>query len=176
MKYQNIKNKFYDVEKIITRKIKRGKILYLIKWKGYSLKYCSWEPVSNLFNILNQVDLFENYFPNSIDKKEYKKFLSLFKNYKKEKLMKKKTFSKNKNRNYTSNKIIITFDNRYDAINDDLKSEEDYKIEELSNRDENNNEIYEEKKNLNNRNINNDLRNNSNFYGGEKLIKPILIW
>ena len=94
MKYQNISNKFYDVDKIITRKIKRGKKLYLIKWKGFSLKYCTWEPISHLTNIKSQVKLFDNNFPNSIDKKEYKAFLSLYKNYKKEKLMKKKCWLK----------------------------------------------------------------------------------
>ena len=179
MKYQNIKNKFYDVYKIITRNIKRGKKLYLIKWKGFSLKYCTWEPISHLTNIKSQVKLFDNNFPNSIDKKEYKEFLSLYKNYKKEKLMKKKLLAKNnENKNNATNKIVIDLDGVYDVLNDDLNSEEEYKTEEIRNIDENIIERNDEKEkqNNNNININNDLRNNCNFYGGEKLIKPILIW
>ena len=177
MKYQKTKNNFYDIDKIITRKIKRGKKLYLIKWKGYSLKYCSWEPISHLTNILSQVELFESNFPNSIDKKEYKEFLSLYKNYKKEKLMKKKLLTKNnENKNYTSNKIIINLDDVNDNIISDLKNEEEHKTDELININENTIEIDEEKESINNNIINNDLGNCCNFYGGEKLIKPILIW
>ena len=175
MKYQNIKNKFYDVDKIITRKIKRGKKLYLIKWKGYSLKYCTWEPISHLINILSQVQLFENNFPNSIDKKEYKEFLSLYKNYKKEKLMEKKLLVKNNEiKNSTTNKIIINLDCICDVLNDDLNSEEEHKTEELINIDETFIERNKEKEKENDNN--NDLINKYNFFGGEKLIKPILIW
>ena len=61
MKY--LKNKYYNVDKIITRKIKRGQKFYLIKWKGFPLEYCSWEPISHLTKILNVVEIFDNNFP-----------------------------------------------------------------------------------------------------------------
>ncbi|RZF48229.1 hypothetical protein LSTR_LSTR006196 [Laodelphax striatellus] len=38
----------YDVEKILDKRIRGGEPHYLIKWKGYSKKECSWEPESHL--------------------------------------------------------------------------------------------------------------------------------
>ena len=90
MKYLTLKNKYYNVDKIITRKIKKGKKFYLIKWKGFSLEYCSWEPISHLNKILNIVEIFDKYFHNSIEKEEYKHFLKFYKKYKKKKLAKSK--------------------------------------------------------------------------------------
>ena len=54
MKYLNSKtnlkiNKdYYQVEKIITRKTVGKNRMYLIKWEGYPLKDCSWEPASHI--------------------------------------------------------------------------------------------------------------------------------
>ena len=87
MKYLTLKNKYYKVDKIITRKIKKGKKYYLIKWKGFSLEHSTWEPISHLSKILNIVEIFDNNFPDSIEKEEYAKFLKLYKKYKKKKLV-----------------------------------------------------------------------------------------
>ena len=38
----------YEVEKIIKKRIRNGKIEYLIKWSGYDDKDNTWEPVTNL--------------------------------------------------------------------------------------------------------------------------------
>lgn len=46
----------YLVEKIIGKRIKNGKIQYKIKWEGYPLSQSTWEPVSNLQNILEMID------------------------------------------------------------------------------------------------------------------------
>ena len=82
----------------------------------------------------------------------------------------------NENKNNATNKRVIDLDGVYNDLNDDLNSEEEYKTEEISNKDENIIERNNEKQKQNNNNINNDLRNKCNFYGGEKLIKPVLIW
>ena len=50
---------FYEVEKILNRRKVRGKFQYLIKWKGYSMNECTWEPLSNLENIKYFVDKFD---------------------------------------------------------------------------------------------------------------------
>ena len=75
-------HKLYNIEKIITRKIFKGKKLYLIKWEGYSLNNCTWEPLFHLKTVYDMVIEFEEAYPSSILRKEYKQFLRLYKNYK----------------------------------------------------------------------------------------------
>ena len=50
----------FEVEQILDKKIKRGKTLYLVKWKGYSLDETTWEPVENLGNAPLKIKDFEN--------------------------------------------------------------------------------------------------------------------
>lgn len=38
----------YEVERLLDRKLEKGSIYYLVKWKGYPPEENSWEPVSNL--------------------------------------------------------------------------------------------------------------------------------
>ena len=75
----NISEDYYAIEKIITRKKFGKKRMYLIKWLGYPLKDCSWEPVSNLRSISNMRENFDKNFPQSKDKKRLKKYLHIIK-------------------------------------------------------------------------------------------------
>ena len=43
---------FYEVEKIINSKIYRNKKYYLIKWLCYPIHESTWEPKSNLKNLI----------------------------------------------------------------------------------------------------------------------------
>lgn len=38
----------FEVEQILKHKFKRGKLLYLIRWKGFESKWDTWEPKENL--------------------------------------------------------------------------------------------------------------------------------
>ena len=38
----------YHVERLLSAKRQRGKTLYLVKWRGYSLAQSSWEPAERL--------------------------------------------------------------------------------------------------------------------------------
>jgi hypothetical protein len=49
----------FSIEEIIEDKIVDGKLLYLVKWKGYSLKQSSWEPELHLKNAPDQISLWK---------------------------------------------------------------------------------------------------------------------
>jgi len=54
------------VEKIVKkRKFAGGPVKYLVKWQGWSIKDCTWEPSSNLTNIKYMVDEFEDKLKNA---------------------------------------------------------------------------------------------------------------
>lgn len=59
----------YKVEKILDKKMKGDTVEYKIKWKGYSMKDCTWEPVENLRNIEDMVIAFDKNFQKNINKK-----------------------------------------------------------------------------------------------------------
>ena len=46
-KAQKVDETIYYVDKILDRKIEKGKKRYLIKWQGYSSKDNTWEPRGN---------------------------------------------------------------------------------------------------------------------------------
>jgi hypothetical protein len=50
------KEALYEVDKVLERKEVNGALLYKIKWKGYPLSACSWEPLDNLDNVMDLVE------------------------------------------------------------------------------------------------------------------------
>ena len=175
---------YYNVEKIITRKFDGKKKLYLIKWDGYPLQDCSWEPISHLENIADMVEIFDKNFPNSIDKKRLRRFLNIIK--KKESniirirnpFMDKKRFKKRKIKK--NNNIIISIDNsRYVNTLDKEKKEEikviEKEIEETSIKVD---DIVNgtEKLNLDLSEKISELSTINSDEKYPKLIRPILIW
>ena len=41
-------DELFEAEKIVKERYRKGKLEYLIKWKGYSTKHNSWEPAENI--------------------------------------------------------------------------------------------------------------------------------
>ena len=141
MKYpkgkKRIKNEedYFEVEKIITRKVDGNDKFYLVKWVGYPLKDCNWEPISHLQKIPDMIENFDQNFPDSIDKKRLRKYLYIsnliskkrshiikIKNpFLKKRVLKNKKIAKNED-------IIICIDN----INYLNKNNEEAKDEKLS--------------------------------------------
>ena len=50
----------YEVERILDRRISRGKVEYLVKWRNYDNASNSWEPRSNLTNCQELLREFED--------------------------------------------------------------------------------------------------------------------
>ncbi len=63
----------YEVEKIVDKRIKNGKIEYKIKWAGYSMNECTWEPMKNLESAKELVDEYNRSHPISNGQKTNKK-------------------------------------------------------------------------------------------------------
>lgn len=51
--------KSYNVEAIHDKKIEKGKILYFIKWEGFSKTDNTWEPIENLKSVKWMIDQYE---------------------------------------------------------------------------------------------------------------------
>ena len=51
--------KEYKVEEILDRQEKRGKMKYLVKWKGYMAEENMWEELENLKNAMKKIEEFE---------------------------------------------------------------------------------------------------------------------
>jgi hypothetical protein len=169
-----IGQKLYTVDKIITRKIIKGKKFYLIKWKGYPLEYCSWEPKYHLTNIIEEVKFFDDNFPLSIERKEYKQFMRLFQNYQKKKKLNKN--ERNETKKPKSNIIIIGLD---ELIVMDRNEEQNEKDNELCIISENESQTIvkinlEEEKEIKEEAT--SVEKECNSTEGAKLIEPIIIW
>ena len=176
----NQDNAYYEVENIITRKINGKNKLYLIKWAGYPIKYSTWEPISNLDNIMDLVEIFDKNFPNSIKKRELRKYLNTINKkgkYKIKRKMKNKLEKKRiyKNENVNSNNHIIINLEDFDIINEVIEDNKEYsenKIEKedfILEKNEYKKEDIEKKEEESDTKISQEEEK-------PKLIRPILIW
>jgi hypothetical protein len=53
----------YEVDAILTHRVRRGKVLYLVKWKGYDDTENTWEPVESLENTKELLKEYHNRYP-----------------------------------------------------------------------------------------------------------------
>lgn len=63
----------YEVEKILDKRVKDGKVEYQIKWLGYPESESTWEPLKNLKNVKEMVDDYEQ----EKNKEKLKKILKI---------------------------------------------------------------------------------------------------
>ena len=59
----------YNVEKILDRRMVKNKLLYKIKWEGYPMNQCTWEPLENLSTVLELVEEYDRSHPMKQNKK-----------------------------------------------------------------------------------------------------------
>ena len=81
---------YYNIEKIIGRKRQNGKLLYKIKWEGYPISQCTWEPMKNLESAKELVEEYDRSNPENNQKttnhkKKDNSFLNKKRNEEKEK-------------------------------------------------------------------------------------------
>jgi hypothetical protein len=62
----------YDVEQIVGKRIRKGKIYYLVKWDGYPSDQNTWEPIDNLLNVIDLIEEYEK-VDNQVNNKKVKK-------------------------------------------------------------------------------------------------------
>ena len=49
----------YEVEKIVDKRRRFGKDEYKVKWLGYKMSECTWEPLEHLLNVMDEVEKYE---------------------------------------------------------------------------------------------------------------------
>ncbi|XP_069112206.1 uncharacterized protein [Argopecten irradians] len=52
-------NEFYEVERVLDRQVNDSTLQYLIRWKGFSEDWDTWEPLDNLLDCLHLIKDFE---------------------------------------------------------------------------------------------------------------------
>merc|ERR1712080_28868 len=50
MEQKNLGEMVFAAERINKKRLRQGKIEYLVKWKGWSPKYSTWEPEENILD------------------------------------------------------------------------------------------------------------------------------
>jgi transposase InsO family protein len=55
----------YEVEQILDSRLRRNKLQFLVKWKGYTNENNSWEPEENCSNAHNAIAKFYGEYPNA---------------------------------------------------------------------------------------------------------------
>ena len=132
----------YEVEKIVDKRVRNGKVEYKIKWVGYSMEECTWEPLKNLENIKKMIDDYNE----KINQKESQKKNSI------EKFLGKKTDNplpeEEKNNTIKNNKKENVNEEKNLPNLNDLKSNFEYNNNNLKENNNNNkHDILNNKKN-----------------------------
>lgn len=52
-------DRVYAAERIMKKRTRRGKVEYLVKWKGWSQKHSTWEPEENILDV-RLIDIYEH--------------------------------------------------------------------------------------------------------------------
>ena len=55
----------YEVEKILDSRYQRGRLQYLVQWKGYGPEHNTWEPEANVQNASRLVAQFHRFNPSA---------------------------------------------------------------------------------------------------------------
>lgn len=76
LKYRSVDeggNEMWEVDRIIGKKIQKGKAFYKVLWEGFPETDYTWEPLENLENVLPLVEEYEATYGAKLSKNEVKK-------------------------------------------------------------------------------------------------------
>lgn len=59
----------WEVEEVLDKRKRRGKVEYLVSWRGYGAEDDTWEPEGNLEHAKELVEEFEKRFPEAEKRK-----------------------------------------------------------------------------------------------------------
>lgn len=65
-------DRVYAAERIMKKRVRTGKVEYLVKWKGWSTRHNTWEPEENILDE-RLIDIFERSLRGSSTPKRKKK-------------------------------------------------------------------------------------------------------
>ena len=148
---------YYNIEKIIGRRKINGKFEYKIKWEGYPMNQCTWEPMKNLESAKELVEEYNRsnpiYLPQKSAKADHKKKDDTF-------LNKKRKEIKDENEEKVEKEEIKEENEKKNQENvpNEKKVDEDIKIND-DNIKPNINEYINEKNNENTFIIDDSLKN-----------------
>ena len=109
----------YQVEQIMGKRVRRGRIEYKIKWDGFPVSQCTWEPLSHLENIKEMISNYE------------KKIKQKSNNFNKKERSRSTSPIKSENKKKKTNEIEIDNKNlKDDSIISDTKKDEKYSNKE----------------------------------------------
>ena len=65
----------YQVEKIVGKRWKGGRVQYKVKWEGYPYSQCTWEPLEHLQTVFELIDQYNESQQTTSKKSKTKKEL-----------------------------------------------------------------------------------------------------
>ncbi|RDX82853.1 Chromo domain-containing protein LHP1, partial [Mucuna pruriens] len=69
----NLDDGFYEIETIRRKRVRKGQLQYLIKWRGWAETANTWEPLDNLRSVPDLIDAFEDSLKSGKHRKRKRK-------------------------------------------------------------------------------------------------------
>ena len=152
------KEVYFTIEKILDKMKIKDKIFYKIKWKGYPMEECTWEPLENLQYALSLVEQFDKEWTNK-SKKKSKKSKKLLNN-KRKKPKDENITKKQINKEFQQNDNITREFQQTDNIN--KENQQTDSINKQNTHIDNINDQNIQSDSINEQNIQNDNINSQN--------------
>ena len=154
---ENLQEEYYNIEKILARRKQNGRLEYKIKWEGYPISECTWEPLKNLETAKELVEEFDRIHPITSEKKPGKS----------------EQKKKDKNNSLLNKKRSIKKDENENQIQENV-SKEIIHVDEAKNSENGGNQEINENLNENVHTIDDNLKNVITVKQEDNILKAIV--